>query len=425
MSKRTVRKQGTLMELIPGKKYLIRLFLGWVPDPRRAGGKKRKYYTQTVYGTRSNAQEILDELIRAKSDDSLDIDAVDLTVEAYLERWIKQVSTRDVRESTSETQIAMLRKDIIPVLGRLRLASLSTAHVDRLISTLQDNRGLAARTVHYNIRTLSKALNKAIAWNLISTNPVKGASLPKIEPRDLIVFDTAEAIRFQITALQRRKGAPLLLLLAGTGMRPAEAYALRWSDVDLLGNRVHINRSLVRYTGGYRFDLPKTKRSKRLITLNSSLTKLLEALKRSAKGAPGDLVFPNGVGEPLHGSHVYNKIFTPVLNATPHLDDVKKSEMRMYDLRHSHASYLLLRNTHPKVVSERLGHSSVQLTLDTYSHVLPSLQYEAAQVVESLYDENLRVNPQRHQRAEDRRLAPLKRELRQELSAYCEWLSAQ
>lgn len=421
-TKRTVRKQGSLTELVPGKKYRIKLFVGWVPNPKHPSGKKRRYFTQTVNGTRNKAQEILDDLIRARADNSLDIDALDLTVGAYLERWIADVSKRDVRESTSEKQASMLRKDAIRLLGKVRLADLSTAHIDKLISTLQHDRSLSAASINYHVTTLSKALNKAVAWNLITSNPVRGASLPKIEPRDLIVLEPAELIEFQINALRRRSGAPLLLLLASTGVRPSEAYALRWSDVDLPGGRIQINRSLVRYKGGYRFDRPKTKRSQRLVTLNSSLVKLLEALKESTRTSSSGLVFPNSVGEPLHGSTVFHKVFTPVLETTPHLSAHKKQAMRMYDLRHSHATFLLLHNTHPKVVSERLGHSSVQITLDTYSHVLPSMQHEAALVVESLYDEGVRARTETLQKEAEQRLAPLKKKLRQELSAYCDWL---
>lgn len=423
--RRTVRKQGSIKELIPGKKYRIKLFVGWVPNPKQAGGKRRRYHSQTIHGTRSQAQEVLDGLVRGKTDETLDLDALDLTVGAYLERWITHVSKRDVRESTSEKQIYMLRTDIIPLLGSLRLSSLSTIHVDKLITYLQEERSLSPRSVRYYVATLSKALNKARTWGLINSNPVKGSSLPKLEPREITVLEPEELIRFLINSLQRRFGAPLLLLLASTGVRPSEAYALRWEDVDLVGGRIHINRTLVRYTGGYQFDRPKTKRSQRLVTLNASMVTLLEALKVAMRPSPSDLVFPNTVGEPLHGSTVYHKIFTPVLQSTPKLCDVKKRTLRMYDLRHSHATHLLLRNTHPKIVSERLGHSTVQITLDTYSHVLPSMQYEAALVVESLYEDEALEDAVTLQEEADKQLAPLKVELRQELSNYCDWLRSQ
>lgn len=425
MAKRTVRKQGSLKELVPGQKYLIKLFVGWVRDPKNPGRMKRKYLTMTFRGTRSEAQAELDKHVRAKTDGSLDLDSVNLTVGAYLERWIEQVSELGVRQSTSEKQAAMLRADVMPLLGGIKLASLSTKDVDKLIAVLQKDRDLSARTVLYYVATLSKALNKAVTWGLLNANPVKGASLPRVEPTDLVVLEPAELIRFQKTALKQRHGAPLLMLLANTGARPAEAYALRWKDVDLSGARLHINRSLVRFAGGYKFDRPKTKRSQRAVAINASLVKVLSALKEASKASPSDLVFPNTTGQPLHGSFVYHKLFKPVRDATPKLDPAKRKGMRLYDLRHTHATYLLLQNTHPKVVSERLGHATVQITLDTYSHVLPSMQVEAALVVEDLFQDGMRNAAVALQRNAEVELAPLKKELLEALDEYCAWLGGQ
>ena len=173
----------------------------------------------------------------------------------------------------------------------------------------------------------------------------------------------------------------------------------------------------MRFRGGYRFDKPKTRRGERQITLSPTIARLLEHEREARGDRAGDLVFPNASGEPLHPSTVYHRLFKPILKSVESIDEAKRGELKPYSLRHTHATHLLLQNVHPKVVAERLGHASVQLTLDTYSHVLPSMQTEVAAVVEGmLFGQEQRLPSATPEMEEE--LTPLKRRLEVAVEEY-------
>lgn len=417
MSRRKrARAPGSIVELAPNQKYLVRVFMGWVEGPK-PGRRVRKYASKTVIGSRADAENVLADFLRLKRERNFDPASLDLTVGAFIRRWIEDVSARDVRESTQERQAYMLEKDVIPFLGKLKLAALTTAKLDRFVAHLERDRKLSPASIRYCMVTVSKALQKAVAWDLIKANPARNVSLPQIRREEVSVFEPAELIHFMIGALHARKGAVLLCLLATTGLRPSEAFALRWGDIDSTRPSLKVQRTLVRFRGGYRFDKPKTRRGERQITLSPTIARLLEHEREARGDRAGDLVFPNASGEPLHPSTVYHRLFKPILRSVEAIDESKRSELKPYSLRHTHATHLLLQNVHPKVVSERLGHASVQLTLDTYSHVLPSMQTEVAAVVEGmLFGQEQRLPSLSLDREEE--LAPLKRQLEEAVDRF-------
>lgn len=201
-----------------------------------------------------------------------------------------------------------------------------------------------------------------------------------------------ERTAFLEAAVSNRMHSYFGLLLA-TGLRPAEGLALKWGDFDPAGKTLRIVRTLEYVAGKAYFKEPKTKRSRRTISLHDgTVAQLLE--HKHAAAAPGDLIFANLSGQPLNTSNVLNRYFKPCLLAAG-LATVKSttrgkrrivSKFRMYDLRHTHATMLLEQNVNPKIVSERLGHASVSLTLDTYSHILPTIQNAAVEALgASLY----------------------------------------
>jgi integrase len=201
-------------------------------------------------------------------------------------------------------------------------------------------------------------------------------------------FDTKEAERFLKAAKANEQGVIFAFALA-TGMRPEEYLGLKWSDLDLQQGTAIVQRVLVRRKGGgWYFGEPKTSRSRRTIPLPTTLVKMLTVhrrkqmaarLKAGAAYQNNDLAFATGEGTPHNSRNIAQRQFLAIL---------KKAELplnfRLYDLRHSCATLLLLAGENPKVVSERLGHASVVLTLDTYSHVLPSMQQAATEKLERM-----------------------------------------
>ncbi|MGH9897735.1 MAG: site-specific integrase, partial [Pyrinomonadaceae bacterium] len=200
------------------------------------------------------------------------------------------------------------------------------------------------------------------------------------------VLSPEEAARFLKMAATKSHGLIFELAL-WTGMRPEEYLALQWSDVDFNRGTAKIRRALVRHKKTVQFEEPKTARSRRTVYLPEPLVQKLKAHKRKQaaeklkfKGTwgPFDLVFCSVEGTPLSIPNITYRYFRPILKA------VELPQIRLYDLRHSCATLLLVAEENPKVVSERLGHSTVVLTLDTYSHVIPTMQQGARKRLEKL-----------------------------------------
>lgn len=202
-------------------------------------------------------------------------------------------------------------------------------------------------------------------------------------------MNETERAAFMEAATQNRMHVYFALLLA-TGLRPAEGLALKWGDFDPVGKTLRVNRTLEYVSGKAYFKEPKTKRSRRTINLHDGTVALL--LEHRQTGTmPGELIFSGLNGEPFYTNNVLNRYFKPCLVAaglatvgeTAKGTERVVSKFRMYDLRHTHATMLLEANVNPKIVSERLGHASVSLTLDTYSHVLPTIQDAAVEALGS------------------------------------------
>ena len=246
-------------------------------------------------------------------------------------------------------------------------------------------RGLSARTVKATHAPLRSALENAVKWRLIPNNPAKLVDLPKQARKERLVFNAEQARVFLEYAAHDRFNTLWVVLLT-TGVRPGEALGLKWEDLD--GDRLRIRRSLTRTpNGGWELTEPKTPQSRRSVTLPTSAVTSLAA-HRAAQArdrlrlGPGyqdqDLIFCTSHGTPLDMPGVTRRHFYPLLEAAG------LPRIRVYDLRHTCATLLLAANAHPKIVSERLGHSSVTLTMDTYSHVLPTMQDGPAERLEEM-----------------------------------------
>ena len=230
------------------------------------------------------------------------------------------------------------------------------------------NRGLSARTVRYAHSVLNMALTQAIKWQMLGSSPAQAVDLPKQQRKEMNAMDREEAGRF-LEAAKTDSHHVLLVLLLTTGLRPSEALALKWSDLDLHVGKLSVNRTVARRKGGgWYFKTTKTPNSRRSIDILDTLTTLLLNHREVAYPSEYGLVFSNLNGEPLDLDHFSQRNYKRVLDVAG-----LPKKFRLYDLRHTCATLLLLAGVNPKVVSERLGHSSIRETMDTYSHVLPSM----------------------------------------------------
>lgn len=246
--------------------------------------------------------------------------------------------------------------------------------------------GLSPRTVRYTHAVLRNALEQAVKWQMLHRNPAQFVDLPKQKRKETQALSPEEAKKF-MKASSVSKWDTLFILLLTTGMRPGEALGLKWSDFDFQSGKVRVQRTLVRNKNKWSFEEPKTSRSRRTIPIpNSVINSLKEHRKNQIEGKLSaekyqnyDLVFASQKGEPLNEQNIVRRHFKPLLEKAG-----LSKNYRLYDLRHSCATLLLSQGENPKIVSERLGHASVTLTLDTYSHVLPDMQQGAAEKLENL-----------------------------------------
>jgi integrase len=263
------------------------------------------------------------------------------------------------------------------------LKNLTSAHVRGLYREKLDA-GLSPRSVQYVHVTLHKALKQAIADGLIPRNVTEAVKPPQVRREEMQPL-TAEQVKVLFEAAKGDRLEALYVLAVSAGLRQGELLGLKWDDIDLEVGTLQVRRTLTTAKGGPVLSAPKTKGSRRTVILSQPA---LEALRSHLERQLGEidqagdlwrengLIFASESGEPLSRQHVTARRFKPLLKRT------SLPEIRFHDLRHTCATLLLSKNVNPKVVSEMLGHASIAITLDTYSHVLPTMQESTAKAME-------------------------------------------
>lgn len=312
-----------------------------------------------------------------------------LRVDAFLERWLESARPRLRPRTVASYDLAIRR--VRPDLGHRLLTQLSPADLQRCYARLLARglrgRPLARRSVQQVHTVLHTAFRQAVRWGLLARNPADAAVPPRPERRAVRTLTAAEAARLVTESGDDRLHA-LWVLLCTTGLRLGEALGLLWADLDLDGGTLVVRRTLARQRGhGLVLAEPKTAASRRTVHLTAGAAAALIAhrdrqqAERQQAGplwVATDLVFTTPTGQPLAPEAVTRAFHR--LTARLGLP-----RLRVHDLRHTAASLLLQWGTHPKVVQELLGHTSIGITLDLYSHVVPALHHEAAQKFHQLF----------------------------------------
>lgn len=373
-----VRKRGSTWSIV-------------VEVGRDADTGKRKQRWQSGYKRRRDAERALAEVI-GRIDAGGYVEPSKLTVGDYLtDRWLPAMRSR-VRPSTFDSYSRNVRRHLVPKLGNVLLQRLTGDQLNALYAELltdgrHDGKPLSARTVRYVHAIARMALSDAVRWELVTRNVSERADPPKqARNREAMRTWTAPQLRAFLASRGEDRLYALWALLASTGMRRGEALGLSWEHVDLDAGRVAVRRALV--TVGYRieFSEPKTAKSRRSVALDAGTVGVLrehrkaQLAERLALGPAWDdhgLVFTREDGAPVHPDRV-SKLFEQ------HVATASLPRIRLHDLRHTHATLALQAGIHAKVVSERLGHSTIAMTLDTYSHAIPAMEEDAAARVAAL-----------------------------------------
>ena len=305
-------------------------------------------------------------------------------------RWLPSIKTT-IRASTHASYARIVRLHIVPRLGAVKLQALDPMMLNEFYAALlRDGRalgegGLSVRTVRYVHAVLHRALRDAMRWQLLTRNVTEAADPPKegTVARPMMRTWSAETLRSFLAACEGDRKHPAWLLLASTGMRRGEVLGLSWDDVDLETAQLAVRRTLVAVDMDVAFSEPKTQRSRRVVALDATTVAALRSWRRRqaedklALGPAYDdrgFVFTRADGRPFDPNDFSREFDRRVKR-------LGLPRIRLHDLRHTWATLALQAGIHPKVVSERLGHSTIAITLDIYSHVTPTLQREAADVV--------------------------------------------
>jgi integrase len=309
------------------------------------------------------------------------------TVAAYLYRWLDTSARQRVRPRTLAGYRLIVDKHLIPAIGREPVAKLTPAQVQVMLNakSASGSKPQTTRNIHAVLR---RALTQGLRWGVVSRNVATLVDLPRVDREEIRGLSPAGA-RAVMTALAGDRIEPLVLLTLSTGLRQGEALGLRWQDVDLEAGTVRVRHSLQRMPGrGIELGEPKTARSRRTLALPTSTanalrmhrkSQLQERLWAGSRWQEADFVFTTSIGTPMIGSDVTRR-FQALLRGAG------LPPMRFHDLRHGAASLLLAQGVHPRVVMEMLGHSTITLTMNVYSHVIPDLQREAATKMEAVFN---------------------------------------
>lgn len=373
--------KGHIRERSPGRWAIILD----VHDPE-TGKRRRKWHSFS--GTKREAQKECARLIAAMGA-GLYVEPAKTLLRQFLDQWLKHVATQ-VAPRTLERYREIALKNVAPLLGHTALASLrpeqiSAAYAKALTSGRRDGAGgLSPRTVLHMQRILRQALEQAVRWGLLARNPADVVRPPKVERVKMKALDPAEAARLLEHFRPTRMFIPVLLGVL-CGLRRGEITALKWGAIDLARAQIAIAESTEQTRTGTREKETKSGRARTVALPSLAVEELQrhrvrqaeELLRLGIRPTPDTHVFAQADGTPVQPNSLTHE-FVRILGQTQSLPRI-----RFHDLRHSHATHLLANGVHPKIAQERLGHSSVGITLDLYSHVLPGMQADAAARVDA------------------------------------------
>jgi integrase len=342
---------------------------------------KRRRKKQRGFKTKRDAEKAL-ALMEAEVYKGTYFEPSSMLIKEHMNDWFKS-KKNSISIQTANTYEAYLKNRIIPYIGNVQLAQLSPILLQNFVNELKEE-GLASSSIKKIYSIIKGALDYAVNMELLPSNPITKIQLPKDSKKEIVVWDVPEIQSFQKAACLDRL-YPAFYLAITTGMRRGEILGVRWKDVDLEKGMLNVRQTLSK--DGRQF-LPgaKTSAGIRSIKLSNDTIVLLkkqktvvakEKLSYGPEYEDNDLIICTSKGTPINPENL-KRTFQRLIK------EANVPSIRLHDLRHTHATMLLASGVNAKVISERLGHTNIKTTLDIYSHVLPSMQEEAANQIDTL-----------------------------------------
>jgi len=369
------QRAGQLISRGP-QTWLVRVSLGRDPETGT-----RKYHNKTIRGSFREAQTYLHRKLQEREIGCLPRAAA-IGLNEYLDEWLTTAAKPRLRPTSYRDYEALLRLHVRPVLGTRPLGAITQFDIQSIYAQMSAG-GLSSRTIEYTNAVLQSAFRQAVRWKILAEDPCVGVDLPPVQRREMEALSVEECRQFLAVARQSKQFA-LFALAVTTGMRPSEYLALKWSDIEWSRGTASVCRTIQFSSSGWDFFDTKRKRSRRMVKLQDFVLKALDDLRSSQAPikdaqpyAECDLIFRSATASPLRQLTVKRE-FRKLLKAAG------LRPIRLYDLRHTAATLAVAAGVSVKVISDQLGHASISFTLERYSHVLPSIQDEAAARVERM-----------------------------------------
>ncbi len=338
-----------------------------------SGGKCNRFY-KTIHGSKKDAEKAMRNMISELENKTFTKESK-LTVKEFMLQWLDLYVKNQLSPTTVQHYIDQTEKYIIPKFGHIYLQQLKNIDIQKWVFDLQKGspltgKPLAPKTIKNIMLNLSAAMKKAVMLDLIPKNPCDNITMPKLEKFEPDVYSMEEVDKMLDCAKNTDLYLPLMIEIC-IGLRRGELLALKWHHIDFENGYLTVEENLVTVDNKRITKAPKTKSGRRSIQIPSTLLDLLRDTKNNRHAGDNDYVICQKDGSP-YKSDSFSLKFRRFLKA----NDLK--HIRFHDLRHINATIMLSLGISPKVAQERLGHSSYQITMDIYSHVLKKVEKEAA-----------------------------------------------
>ena len=299
-----------------------------------------------------------------------------LTFQNAADNYLKLHAQLHCKTSTLDFYNACLKKHLLPYFGSMKLVDITPNKINQFMSQ-KVQEGLAPKSVNHFITLLGSVIQKMVDDEIIAKNPVSKVKRLKLPYREMGFYNQEEIeIVLEVAEKHYPDFYPLNLLQYSPGMRRGELLALTWNDINWQSRKIKVSKTL--FKG--QITSPKTSNSVRAVDMSNELIKVLKGWKLKCPNSEKDLIFPNQEGNYLDADNMVKRRFTPVLRKAG------LNIIRFHDLRHTYASLLIAQNIPIKYIQRQMGHGSIQVTMDTYGHIMPEVNQQGINALDNLFE---------------------------------------